>query len=217
MEAKIREHVEGLFVNAPNSRKAYELREEMILNLIEKYHDLIDEGKADEVAYNITIMSIGDITNLIEELEDEPMNKAEFEQHRKTNAKRIVIAVMLYMLSPLPLIILSSLGVPDTIGICLLFLIIAAATGLLIYNSMTKPRYVKADDTVVEEFRQWQSNRDVSGATFKSVSGAIWALTVALYFIISFATNMWGVTWIIFLVAVAVNQIVKAFFDMNRK
>ena len=32
---------------------------------------------------------------------------------------------------------------------------IAAATGLLIYNGMTKPHYSRADDTIVEEFKEW--------------------------------------------------------------
>lgn len=217
MEGKIREYIEGIFADVGNSQKAYELQEEMILNLIEKYHDLVNEGKSPEVAYNITIASIGDVSELIQELEDEPMNRHEQEQYRKKSAQRVSIAVMLYILSVVPLIVLSALNVSDTIGIVIMFLMIAAATGLLIYNGMIKPKYMKNDDTMVEDFKEWQSNKTENNASYRSINGAVWALTVALYFLVSFATGAWHITWVIFIISVAVTNIIKAVFDLKRK
>ena len=39
MEAKIRAYIQWAFAGIPSSQKAEDLKEEMILNLIEKYHD----------------------------------------------------------------------------------------------------------------------------------------------------------------------------------
>ena len=44
MKEKIRKHINGLFTEAPKTRKAMELKEEMIQNTIEKYEDLVSEG-----------------------------------------------------------------------------------------------------------------------------------------------------------------------------
>ncbi|MGN0977511.1 MAG: hypothetical protein ACI4PH_05595, partial [Faecousia sp.] len=48
----------------------------------------------------------------------------------------------------------------------------------------------------------------------KTIGGVIWALGVALYFIVSFATNAWYVTWVIFLITGAVQGLVNAIFDL---
>ena len=48
----------------------------------------------------------------------------------------------------------------------------------------------------------------------KGINSMIWAVGLALYFIISFATNAWYVTWVIFLIAAAARGLVKAILDL---
>ena len=64
MEEKIRQHIKELFAKAPRTRKAMELKEEMIQNTLEKYQDLAGEGFQEEDAYQNVINSIGDVTEL---------------------------------------------------------------------------------------------------------------------------------------------------------
>ena len=45
MKEKIRKHINELFKDAPKTRRAVELKEEMAQNTIEKYEDLIAEGQ----------------------------------------------------------------------------------------------------------------------------------------------------------------------------
>jgi len=59
MENKIRDYLEDLFADAPQTKKVYELKEEMFQNLIEKYRDLLAEGMPEEAAYNIAVAGIG--------------------------------------------------------------------------------------------------------------------------------------------------------------
>ena len=44
----------------------------------------------------------------------------------------------------------------------------------------------------------------------KAYSSALWLLVVAAYFLISFATGAWYITWIIFLIGAAMEQVVRA-------
>lgn len=208
MEDKLKRHIDGLFENAPWTRRTLELKEEMLQNLTEKYYDLINEGKSEEAAYNIVISGIGDVSELIIDLEESEMNNPEvFEKARQKSALLTAVAVMLYILCPIPAIIFES-----TIGVILLFIMVAAATGLIIYNNMTKPRYIRTEDTMVEEFKEWQSEKTEKRSLRRAISAALWSITVALYFIISFSTWAWPSTWIIFIIAAAIEAVINIFF-----
>ena len=218
MEDKLRWYVEGLFEETPPTKKAVELKEEMIQNLQDKYRDLIAEGKTPEAAYNIVVAGIGDVGVLLRELKnDEMYNNPEYEAARRKSAMITSIAVMMYILAVLPLIIITSLGGPWAVGLTLMFLFAAAATGLLIYNSMTHPRPCGDSDTMVEEFREWQHETHDHRKMRKAVSSALWSIIVALYFIISFTTGAWGITWIIFIIGGAVESLIEVFLSMKKK
>ena len=222
MQDRIREHVEGLFEETPPTRKAVELKEELIQNLGDKYRDLISEGKTPEAAYNITVAGIGDISGLLTQVQADSIemeaHMIENEISRQKSAMYTAVSVMLYILSPLPLILLAIFGSRNAagIGLPILFLMVAAATGILIYNSMTKPRYHKKEDTTVEEFREWQSETQEKKSLRKAISSALWSVVVCLFFVISFATGAWGVTWIIFLVGVAAEAFLNIFFAIKK-
>ena len=59
MEDKLRAYMDEVFKDISPTKKSVELKEEILQNLIDKYHDLINEGKSPEAAYNISIASIG--------------------------------------------------------------------------------------------------------------------------------------------------------------
>ena len=67
---------------------------------------------------------------------------------------------------------------------------------------------------MVEEFPEWKAKNSEINQVFRSVSIALWALAIALYFIVSFTTMAWYITWVIFLIAGAVQAILKAVFDL---
>jgi len=221
MEDKLRRYVDGLFARTAPTKKAVELKEEMLQNLHDKYDDLITEGKSPEAAYNIVIAGIGDVGGLLNELEaeaPEPFDTIEIEAARRMSAMLTAIAVAGIILSVLPLIILAVTGNRNTvrIGVPVMIFIIAGAIGLLVYNYMTKPRYYRDSDTMVGEFREWQSGTSDRKSLRKAISSALWAIIVALYFIISFGTNAWHISWIIFLFGAAAEAIINIFFTLRK-
>ncbi len=221
MEDKLRAYMDHLFRDVPQTKKAVEIKEEILQNLVDKYRDLIAEGKSEEAAYNIAVASVGDLNELLDSLKEDkaeatPQMTAEYMEWKKKSAGRVTLAVMLYILCVVPIILLSELGGSEVLGVCLMFLIIAVATGILIYNNMTKPSYPKMDDTIMEEFKEWKSQNDAEKQARKSINGAMWAIITALYFVISFTTGAWYITWVMFLIGAALESVVKAIFDLKK-
>jgi len=223
MEDKLRRYIDGLFARTAPTIKAIELKEEMLQNLNDKYNDLITEGKTPEAAYNIAIAGIGDVSGLLEELEGEEMEFDEnfyynLEVSRQKNAMLTAAAVMTYILSILPLIILTMFEsrFAAHIGVPVMFIMIAAATGILIYNNMTKPKILKNRDTMVGEFREWQADAHDRKALRRAMSSALWSVLVALYFIISFWSGAWHLTWIAFLIGAAIEAVLNIFFTLKK-
>lgn len=219
MEENIRRYVEELFIGTIPSKKAVELKEEMIQNLMEKYNDLLSEGKTPEAAYNIAIAGIGDVSYLLKDLEKDAAHPNVIAAHQQKSAMLTSIAIMMYIISVVPLIVLGALFHGDAaaiIGVVIMFIFIAGATGLLIYNGMTKPRYMKTDDTMVEEFKQWQSASQEKKALRSSVSSAVWSVIVAIYFVVSFMTQAWYITWVIFIIGGAVQSIINIAFTVKK-
>ena len=221
MEDKLRRYVDELFEGSIPSRKAVELKEEMIRNLHDKFSDLIAEGKTPEAAYNIVIAGIGDVSGLLRDLETEAIapDIHELEAARRKSAMFTAIAVMMYILSILPLIIINvgdyEWRYSQYIGLPLLFLMVAGATGILVYDSMTKPKRYKDSDTMVEEFREWQTDLRDRKALRRSISAALWALILVVYFVVSFATFAWHITWIIFLIGSAIEALINIFYTLR--
>lgn len=220
MEDKLRAYMDNLFRDVKPTRKSVELKEEILQNLVDKYHDLLGEGKTQEAAFNIAVASIGDMDELLAGLqgtqhENYSITNEQIERGRKKSAILISVAVMLYILCLLPPILMTGSGMENNVAPALMFTMIALATGLLIYNNMSKPRYHRVDDSIVEEFKEWQMQTESSRRALRAISSAVWALIVVVYIIISFWTMAWHVTWVIFLIGVAIEGIIKAIFEMR--
>ncbi|MEF9991149.1 MAG: permease prefix domain 1-containing protein [Romboutsia sp.] len=211
MNTKIKKYVDNLFKDAPKNRKTYELKEEILSNIDEKYNDLVDMGLDENGAYTKAIANIDDIDELIQNSRNYIEEEKEY---RKKSGLRISIAIMLYILSPIP-IILSSES-PDEIqilGVVLLLVIVAIATGIIIYNGYDKPVNSKIDDDLYEEFIQWKDKGSEIVRLEKRINSIIGSMILVTYLVISFIYDCWDISWIIFLTAPIAKNIVRVYFD----
>ena len=185
MENRLREYMDDLFGEIPPTKQAVELKEEILQNLIDKYHDLLAEGKSPEAAFNISVASVGDVDELLSGLTagytPHPCQDQEtYIKQKRKSALLFSTSIMLYILCVLPVIIADSVG----------------------YD--------------IIDFREWQEYNSGSRQTFRAVNSAVWTLATVLYLIISFSTMRWNVTWIIFLIAAAVQSIIRAAFELRK-
>ncbi|PKR84805.1 permease prefix domain 1-containing protein [Heyndrickxia camelliae] len=65
---KIKNHVDDLFKNVPDSEQKEQIKQEIVENLEEKVFDLMAQGKEEEDAINKAIVDFGDIDEIENEL-----------------------------------------------------------------------------------------------------------------------------------------------------
>ena len=70
MDERIRQYFNTIFAEAPKTRRALDLKQEMMQSAIDKYNDMVADGYSEEDAYQNVINSIGDVTELFPEVEE---------------------------------------------------------------------------------------------------------------------------------------------------
>lgn len=122
---------------------------------------------------------------------------------RSKFARNIAISVGLYIFSLVVLILFAAGFDQPIIGVCAFFTLIAIATGLIIYSSIMYGKKRKKE------------NHENENSQVKLVTEAANLLLIVLYFIVSFLTSAWHITWVIFLIMAAVDTIIKILFDLK--
>lgn len=217
MIEELKKYIDELFKDAPKTRAAYELKEELLANSSDRYFDLVEDGIAENEALDIVIHSIGDIDQLFSAEAVKSKDTARDEETRKKVALYKSIAIGMYIMGFAFAVAIDEFTRFPSLGPIVMLVMIALATCILVYVGMAYPKYKKADDTVVEEFKEWNSSQKKKKAIKSSVNTIIWMIITVLYFIISFATFAWHVTWIIFLVGVCAQAIANLVFNLYEK
>ena len=205
MRDQLIQYVELLFAGAADCE---DIQQEILQNTLDRYDDLIAEGKVPQAAYRLAITGIGDLSEILGGSPVPaavPAKPAAAEEEPDTQKKKCMraIAIGLYILCPVPLFVLSEFGL-DTLGLCGLLVVVAIATVLIILGSR------KEDDE--EEKAASEKEED---PLRKSIDSFIWAIGIALYFLVSFTTGAWHITWVIFLITGAVQGLVFAILDLK--
>ena len=154
-------------------------------------------------AMTINIGKAGVNENVIEEikrqLKDNEIVKLKF-------ARNIAISVAVYILSIVMIILFSTLVDQPIIGVCLFFILISIATGVIIYSSIV---YSKEKEKVITKKEEKKNN------TVKQICNIVDLLGLVIYFIVSFGTGAWYITWVIFLIIGLCEAIVKLIFNIK--
>lgn len=215
MNEKMRTHIDTLFEDAPKNRKALELKEELLANSEERYQDLISNGFTPDAAFKNVINSIGNVSELFQGLQEFDTNDQRmYEERIRKNSLIKTISIGLYIFSIALFISFGLLKVTlntridlSMVGFILMILIDIIPTCMLVYISSMYPNYHKHENTVVEEFKEWKHDSFKLQSVKSSILCILWTMTFVLYFVISFATYAWHVTWILFLVALCLHTI----------
>lgn len=209
MREKLIQYVNLLFAGVPDGD---EIRAEILQNTLDRFDDLVAQGKAPEAAYRLAISGIGDVNEILGTAPHSPATPAsvgtqsaqpETEEDIKRKKTR-AIAIAIYILCALPLIVLSDLGL-DTLGLCLTLALVACATYLMIITG-------KKDDDDDEEHMQ---PKEAKHPLKESIGNLIWTIGLIAYFGISFLSGAWYITWIIFPIVACVRGLINAIIDLK--
>ncbi len=199
MREQLSQYVELLFAGAHDCE---DIKLEILQNTLDRYDDLVADGKVPEAAYRLAIAGIGDINEILgTNIPRAVVSHGEAEpDDGDTPKKKLLraIAVGLYIICPLPLIVLGDLGM-DNLGLCGTLAIVAVATVLIMLGA-------KKDRSEEEASGEKPQESELA----KSISGVLWAVGLGLYFLLSFTTGAWHMTWVIFPILVALDSLISA-------
>lgn len=96
----IRQHIDGLFKDIPESENKRRIKQEIIENLEEKVLDLIADGKEEEDAINKALIEFGDIEEIKKEMgikHPEKKNNAKINLGFSLWSSALIIALLLFI------------------------------------------------------------------------------------------------------------------------
>lgn len=216
MRDKLVDYVELMFAGAAQNERTAEIKAEILQNSLDKFDDLVADGKSPEAAYSLAVAGIGDVSeilgggrqsNSVPEVSPEVRQKRE--QIRQKRSIMRATAIALYICSVLPPILLSDTRLEDTLAPALMFVFIAIATALMVLQAGMRVPGAQPEPSRPE--REWN---DPHRELRRAISGAIWTVGVCAYFIVSFTTFAWHITWLIFPITAVVASLVRAIMDL---
>ncbi len=156
MEA-IRNYLETMFANLPNTPEVLRAKNELWQMMEDKYNELVAEGKSDNEAVGTVIAEFGNLDEIAEDLgihnvvsktQDITRHKVTMDEVKKylhdssSYAYKIALGVFLCITSPVGAIISETAGVKTYIfGILFLMGFVAAAVILFVHSSITMHRW----------------------------------------------------------------------------
>lgn len=220
MRNKLICYVNSIFEGIPDAPELQELREEILQNTLDRYDEECARGVSETVAYNVAVMSIGDT--------DELLAAYRKPKKEKKSSRRVcvAIAIALYILCVVPPAVAGEMGWPEALGVSLMFLMIAAATALIILSGgREKPAAPKASapqGVPVQPAEQAapavpvQEERSSAVKILRGVFTPLyWLAAVGLFLAAGFA-GYWYVAWVIFIASGAVGDVITGIVYMAK-
>lgn len=132
-----------------------------------------------------------------------------YREYNQKKALYTTLAVMLYILSIVVIIFFSVVLRSPIVGVCVFFLVIAIATGMLIYIEMTKPMM---GENISKKEKKTLTKTD---KLYKQITSVLALFVLAIYLIISVLTMRWDITWILWIIYALVTEIIKLVFSLK--
>ncbi len=201
MREQLEQYVSLLFAGTPDSE---DMKQEILQNTLDRYDDLIDQGKSPEAAYRLAISGIGDINELMGASSPAPAEteNVDYRGRPLPSAKKKTmqaVAIGMYICCVVPVIALGNVG-EGILGVCLMFLLIAAATVLMVLSADKSEE--KKESVVLDPVR-------------KSVQNILSTVALVLFLGLSFVTQAWHITWLVFPIAGAIKGLIFAILDLK--
>lgn len=209
MREQLVQYIDLLFAGTPDSD---EMKQEILQNTLDRFDDLVAQGKTPEAAYRLSISGIGDISEILGSTRqsDNISNCAQNTEKENLKTETIgnrnlrAIGIALYILCAIPLFLLCDLGY-ETLGLTLTILLVAVATYIMIITGKNEP----------ENEEQHEQTQAPESALKNSISKFYGAVTLAVYLIVSFSTGAWYITWLIFPISGCIKGLINAVIDLK--
>lgn len=199
MRERLIQYVELLFAGAPG---AEEMKQEILQNTLDRFDDLVSQGKTEEAAYRLAITGIGDINELLDAPVQEVSSSLQKQEEPAQVRKLRATAIALYIGCAIPLFLFGGMG-SGTVGLSLTVLLAAIATYLMILSRRSAPNQRQNGSKIPKDPRK------------EKISKILSPISLVIYFIVSFTTQAWAITWLIFPISGCVEGLILAICDLK--
>ena len=201
MREQLIQYVELLFAGA---RDCEDVKQEILQNTLDRYDDLIAEGKVPEAAYRLAITGIGDINEILgsqhSHAAPQPNQRGPEADSDKYRRLQRGISIACFILCPVPLLLCVVEG-QVMIGITMMLVLIAVGTMLMVVSGKDQAQPPRRHNSL-----------------FVSIAmSLLWPLATIVYFLISFSTGAWHLTWLVFPIAGAISAVIRAIEDWKEE
>lgn len=158
-----------------------------------------EESKEEQINENIDNQNSQNNDNNNNNMSEQEM----FELNRKYKKRFAIllsVAICLYILSVIPFIVFES----TTLMIVTFFIMIAAATAMIVFGAVSKPKFGKKAENDLP-----QNN------LYKKICSIMSGIILVIYLLVSFLTGAWYITWVLWIVYAIACEIVKLIFSLK--
>ncbi|UOQ48702.1 permease prefix domain 1-containing protein [Gracilibacillus caseinilyticus] len=154
-------YLDNMFASLPKTLEMKQLRDELLANMEEKYHELKQDGKTENEAVGIVISEFGNIDEIMEAFDitqekqtgsNQLLTETEVDQYLETNrlaAKWIGIGVLLCIIGSATIVFFTALfengymnrSLALTTGVILFTILVAIAVSLFIYAGLKLDKF----------------------------------------------------------------------------
>lgn len=231
----IRNYIEALFATLPQNADTQRIKADMLSNLEEKYHTLLEEGKNEAEATGIVIASIGSADELretfgfadepapaepdavphAESAQPDPAVVQEYGRYQTRKHIMIATAVALFILSPFTRSFFDDTLHLKTLGTFVMFAIIATGVALCILSGRKDGYYRELYGLGRHGDKDADDDRKHPiSSLFASIA---FPVAAAVYVCIGIFYGLWHPGWVIFLFCSAVTAAIAAYEEYRRR
>lgn len=207
MTDKIRDHIEALFDSAPATTRVREAKEELLAGCLDKYEDLLAQGKTPDEAYISVISGIGDVDELLRAL-----GQIEVEDPRgqKYNMRALYISAGVFLIFlGVAVAVLIGHFFGEMFGGITIMLILAAAAAVLIYGiSTTKINLPRPGISLTASIQEQMLDGGKGKSMLGAVTSAMWSIITLIYLCAGFFFGWWHPGWLIFVLGAVLQSFI---------
>lgn len=121
-------------------------------------------------------------------------------KYKKRFAILLSVAICLYILSVIPFIVFES----TALMIVTFFIMIAAATAMIVFGAVSKPKFGKNKENDLPQ-----------NSLYKKICSIMSGIILVIYLLVSCLTGAWYITWVLWIVYAIACEIVKLIFSLK--
>ena len=233
----IRNYIEALFATLPQNADTQRIKADMLSNLEEKYHALLEEGKNEAEATGIVIASIGSADELretfgfadepaptepdavphAESAQPDPAVAQEYGRYQTRKHIMIAIAVALFILSPFTRSFFNDALPRETPGTFVMFAMIAAGVALCILSGRKDDYYRELYGLGRDDDADAEADDDRKHPVSTLFASVAFPVAAAVYVCIGVFFGLWHPGWVIFLACSAITAAIAAWEEYRHR